>query len=108
MTSYADLMDDDLPDPEAMLADRGHDTDAIRSDLERNGADPVIPIKANRKIQCVICKKTYAIRNRIEIFFGNLKHSRRCATRCDKLGNSFLGFAQLATIRSWIRLVHTT
>lgn len=33
MTSYGDLMDDDLPDPEAILADKGYDSDIIRSDL---------------------------------------------------------------------------
>ena len=108
MTTYPDLMDDDLPDPEAMLADKGYDSDAIRSGLERRGADPVIPAKANRKVQIVICRKTYAMRNRIERFFNKLKHSRRCATRYDKLANSFLGFVQLATIRLWIRFVHTT
>lgn len=108
MASYPDLMDDDLPDPGAMLADKGYDSDAIRSDLERRGVDPVIPTKANRKIQRVICQKTYAMRNRIERFFSKLKHSRRCATRYDKLGNSFLGFVQLATIRLWIRFVHNT
>jgi hypothetical protein len=30
------------------------------------------------------------------------------ATRYDKLASSFLGFVQLATIRCWIRFVHTT
>lgn len=108
MTSYPDLMDDDLPDPEAMLADKGYDSDTIRSDLERCGIDPVIPTNANRKIHCVICKKTYAVRNRIERFFSKLKHSQRCATRYDKLGSIFFGLFQLATIRWWIRFVHTT
>lgn len=107
MTSYPDLMDDDLPDPEAMLADKGYDSDAIRRDLERRNVDPVIPTKANRKVQRAICRKTYAMRNRIERFFNKLKHSRRCATRYDKLATSFLGFVQLATIRLWIRFVHT-
>jgi len=101
-------MQDDLPTPAAMLADKGYDSDAIRLDLERRGVDPVIPTKANRKRQRSICKKTYALRNRIERFFNKLKHSRRCATRYDKLTNSFLGFVQLATIRLWMRFVHTT
>ncbi|KPH74522.1 MAG: IS5 family transposase, partial [Proteobacteria bacterium] len=41
-------------------------------------------------------------------FFNKIKHSRRVATRYDKLASSFLGFVQLATIRCWIRFVHTT
>lgn len=52
-------------------------------------------------------KTHYALRNRIERFFNRLKHSRRIATRYDNLASSFLGFVQLATIRQWIRFVHT-
>jgi transposase len=108
MTSYADLMDDDLPDPTAMLADKGYDSDAIRADLEKRGVDPVIPTKSNRKIQRAISKAAYAMRNRIERFFNKIKHSRRIATRYDQLSNSFLGFVMLANIRIWIRFVHAT
>ncbi|KAF0124114.1 MAG: hypothetical protein FD152_3124 [Xanthobacteraceae bacterium] len=98
MTAYDDLMAEDAPLPEAMLGDKGYDSDAIRIDLEQRGIDPVIPTKANRKVQRTIHKDTYAMRNRIE----------RVATRYDKLASSFLGFVQLATIRCWIRFVHTT
>jgi transposase len=48
------------------------------------------------------------MRNRIERFFNKIKHSRRVATRYDKLASSFLGFVQLAAIRCWIRFVHPT
>ena len=108
MTSYGDLMDEMAPDPATMLADKGYDSDAIRADLRQRGADPVIPTKSNRKIQIPVVKSTYALRNRIERFFNKLKHSRRVATRYDKLASSFLGFVQLATIRIWIRFVHKT
>lgn len=108
MTSYVDLMNEMAPDPITMLADKGYDSDAIRADLERRGADPVIPTKSNRKIQIPVEKVTYALRNRIERFFNKLKHSRRVATRYDKLESSFLGFVQLATIRIWFRFVHKT
>jgi len=39
---------------------------------------------------------------------SKIKHSRRIATRYDKLASSFLGFVQLATIRLWIRFVNAT
>lgn len=107
MSAYVDLMAEDAPDPEAMLADKGYDSDAIRADLERRGATPVIPTKSNRKVQRQIDRATYALRNRIERFFNKLKQSRRVATRYDKLANSFLGFIQITTIRLWIRFVHT-
>ena len=108
MTAYDDLMAEDAPDPAAMLADKGYDSDAIRDDLEGRGAEPVIPTKSNRKVQHQIDRAGYALRNRIERFFNKLKHSRRVATRYDKLANSFFGFVQIATIRTWIRFVHRT
>ena len=108
MATYEALMREEAPDPAAMLADKGYDSDAIRDDLERRGADPVIPTKSNRKVQRPVDKLTYALRNRIERFFNRLKHSRRIATRYHKLASSFLGFVQLATIRQWIRFVHAT
>jgi transposase len=88
--------------------DKGYDSDTIRSDLAKRGIDAVIPTKSNRKVQRAIDKASYAMRNRIERFFNKIKHSRRVATRYDKLQSSFLGFVQLATIRCWIRFVHTT
>ena len=108
MTAYDALMSEDASLPEVMLGDKGYDSDTIRNDLERRGIDPVIPTKSNRKVQRAIDTATYAMRNRIERFFNKIKHSRRVATRYDKLQSSFLGFVQLATIRCWIRFVHTT
>lgn len=63
MTAYDDLMAEDAPPPEAMLGDKGYDSDAIRSDLEWRGIDPVIPTKSNRKVQRIIDKAAYAMRN---------------------------------------------
>jgi hypothetical protein len=48
---------------------------------------PVIPTKSNRKVQRTIDKTAYAMRNRIERFFNKIKHSRRVATRYDKLAS---------------------
>lgn len=106
MTAYDDLMAEDAPDPAAMLADKGYDSDGIRDDLEGRGAKPVIPTKSNRKVQRPVDRATYALRNRIERFFNKLKHSRRVATRYDKRASSFFDFSQIAIIRTWIRFVH--
>jgi transposase len=59
-------------------------------------------------MQRKIDKAAYAIPNRIGRFFNKSKHSRRVATRYDKLASSFVGFVQFATIRCWIRFLHTT
>src|SRR3954464_476984 len=68
-----------------MIGDKGYDSDPIRDDLEERGAEPVIPTKANRKVQRPVDRKTYSLRNRIERFFNKIKNSRRVATRYDKL-----------------------
>jgi len=91
-----------------MLADKGYDSDVIRQDVSDRGGERMIPTKANRKMQVVVHKAIYGLRNRIERFFNRLKNSRRVATRYDKLVESFAAFVLLATVRIWTRFVHTT
>jgi transposase len=94
--------------PEALLGDRGYDSDAIRDEIQARGGKPEIPTNKNRHVQYSVDRTLYAMRNRIERFFNKLKNSRRVATRYDHTASSFLGFAQLATIKLWIRFVHAT
>ena len=107
-TAYDELMDLDETRPEALLADRGYDSDAIREDARFHGTDPVIPTKSNRKIQRPVDPLLYALRNRIERFFNKLKNARRVATRYDKTADSFLAFVQLASIKIWLKFVNRT
>ena len=100
---YEALMKEPAPDPKVMLGDRGYDSDAIREDLEKRGAHPVIPTKRNRRVQIEIDGAVYALRNRIERCFNKLKNARRFATRYDKLAETFGGFVQIACIRLWMR-----
>ena len=108
VTVYPALMAEVDDDPEQMLADKGYDSDVVRRDIQARGGEPMIPTKANRKVQYIVEKAIYGLRNRIERFFNRLKNSRRVATRFDKLIESFAAFVLLATIRTWIRFVHTT
>lgn len=50
---------------------------------------------------------SYRLRNGIERAFGRLKINRAIATRYDKLASSFLGMLHLASIKFWLRFVHT-
>lgn len=108
VTAYPALMEEVDDDPEQMLADKGYDSDAVRDDIEARGGQAQIPSKANRKVQHLVDKAIYALRNRIERFFNRIKNSRRVATRYDKLVESFAAFVLLATIRLWLRFVHAT
>jgi transposase len=108
VTAVAALMHDSDCDPEQMLGDKGYDSEAVRQEIEERGGKAVIPSIASRKIQHVVDKALYALRNRIERFFNRAKNSRRVATRYDKLTESFAAFVLLASIRIWIKFVHAT
>jgi transposase len=88
-------VDDDLPRAKVVLADRGYDSDHIRSVITSRGGTPVIMGKANRKIPILVDTITYALRNRVERCFNKLKCSRRFATRYDKTAASYLGFTHI-------------
>lgn len=98
----------DLPEqaPDALLADKAYDTDAIRADLKQRGIKPIIPPKANRKTAIRYSKRLYSARNCIERVIGHLKINRAIATRYDQLADSFLGMLYIATARYWIKFVH--
>ena len=96
-------MDEAAPEPKVLIADRGYDADAIRSNIEIRGGTPVIPTKRNRKVQIPHDGFIHALRNQIERGIGRLKSARRIATRYDKTAASYLGFVQLAAIRLWLK-----
>lgn len=101
-------MDEPVPQPRVLLADKGYDADFILNDLDARVCAAVIPAKRNRKVQPIIDGHIYALRNFVERCFSRLKHSRRLATRYDKTADSFLGFVLVASIRLWVRhFVHT-
>jgi transposase len=102
-TGYAPVMDEPGPEPKVLIADKGYDSNAIREDLAKRGAEPVIPPRKNRKIQAPIDGYIYALRNLIERCFSKLKHSRRLATRYDKTAASYAGFVLIASARLWVR-----
>ena len=87
---------------EAVLADKGYDTDAIVEHIEATGAKAVIPSKRNRKVQREHDKDLYKQRNRIERCFSKLKCFRRFATRYEKSKACFKALVALAC--TWISL----
>jgi transposase len=82
--------------PDALLADKAYDADLFVGTLTQRGIIPVIPPKANRKIQRACDFALYCERNLVERFFNLLKHFRAIATRYDKLARNFLAGVQLA------------
>jgi len=92
--------------PDALLADKGYDADAIRADLAQRKIEAVIPGRSNRRVKIEHDRALYKQRNRIERMFGQLKINRAIATRYDQLANSFLGMVHIATARYWLKFVH--
>jgi transposase len=83
---------------DAVLADKGYDSDANRAAVRAQGAEPCIPPRKNRKEAVVYDRHLYQERNEVERFFGRIKQYRRVATRYDKKAANFLGFVWVAAI----------
>jgi transposase len=92
----------DEVEPEAFLADKAYDADALIVALEERGIEPVIPPKANRVVQRETDFALYCERNLVERFFCKLKGFRAIATRYDKLASSFLAAVQLVCALFWL------
>jgi transposase len=84
-----------------VTADRAYDTDAVREQIQAQGAVPNIPSKRNRRWRHCFSPVLYRGRNAIERMVGRLKDFRRIATRYDKLAANFLAAVQLAAAVSY-------
>ena len=84
--------------PEAVIADKGYDSDDLLAFLAELDAQAVIPSRRNRIEQRTLDDHLYAERNQVERLFNRLKHYRRLATRYDKTARNFLAFWHIASI----------
>lgn len=84
--------------PDAVIADKGYDSDAFVAAIEAKGAKAVIPSKSNRKEPRAHDSHLYKERNQVERFLNRIKHFRRVATRYEKTARNFLAFVHLAAI----------
>lgn len=83
---------------DAVLADKGYDSDANREAIRAQGAEPCIPPRRNRTAVIGYDRHLYRERNGVERFFARIKQYRRVATRYDKKARNFLGFVWIASI----------
>ena len=86
---------------EALLADKGYDTDAILEQVKNQGMEPVIPPKKNRKVQREYDEELYKLRHLVENAFLHLKRWRGIATRYAKNTASFLAAVHIRCIAIW-------
>ena len=89
-------------EPQAVIADKGYDSDALVATLDERGITSVIPPKANRKEPRKTDFALYRERNLVERFFNKLKQYRGIATRFDKLATTFLAGVLLVCVVIWL------
>ena len=71
--------------------------------IESMQAQAVIPSRKNSKAPRQIDGVFYKDRNKIECFFGRIKHFRRVATRYEKTACHYMAFVHLASIMVLLR-----
>ena len=99
----ASALIDQLPESEAIIADKGYDSQAIREQIEAKHAIPVIPRKKNSKVgNQNLDRALYKLRHLVENMFARLKHFRAIATRYDKLKRNFASLVALACAFIWL------
>ena len=88
-------------DAEALLADRGYDTNALIAAARAAGMEVVIPPKKNRKEQREYDTYLYKLRHLVENAFLALKRWRGIATRYAKNTASFIAAVHIRCIAIW-------
>jgi transposase len=83
--------------PQAVIADKGYDSDELIATIRLRGAKAVIPPRSNRLRPRRFDKRAYKTRNLVERFVNRIKHYRRIATRYDKTARNYLSFVHLAS-----------
>lgn len=83
---------------EAVIADKGFDSADFVDWIEQREAEAVIPSRKTNTVQRKINKNLYKDRNKVERFFGRIKHYRRIATRYEKTARNYLAFLHVASI----------
>ena len=92
-----------LPDVEAIVADKGYDSECIREQIVKKGAGAVIPRKCNSvKGNADMDWGLYRYRHWEENTFARLKQYRAVATRYDKLKRNFESIVARACGYLWL------
>ena len=81
-------------EPQALIADKGYDSDALIKAPTAKGIEAVIPPKKNRTQMREYDRHLYRERHLIECFIGKIKHYRRVFSRFEKLSKNYLKVAR--------------
>ena len=88
---------------EALIADKGFDSNAFRALIQGLGAEVVIPpLRVAHRDLPEYDRYAYRERHLIECLFSRLKQFRRIATRYEKLVRNFMSMLNLASAYIWL------
>ena len=88
---------------QALIADKGYDSDALINAVTARGIHAVIPPKKNRLEMREYDQHLYRERHLIECFIGKIKHYRRVFSRFEKLSKNYMGFLSFVSALIWLR-----
>jgi transposase len=88
---------------EALLGDKGYDSDTFVQAIQERGMQAVIPPRSNRIAPRDCDWFVYKERHLIECFFGKIKHYRRIFSRFEKLARNYMGFIRFVSALIWLR-----
>ncbi|SDY92774.1 Transposase [Hymenobacter psychrophilus] len=88
---------------QAVVGDKGYDTNAVLARIAQAGAEAVVPAKKSRCQAREIDENLYRDRNKVERFFLKIKQNRAVATRYDKTAASYRAVVELACIMCWLK-----
>jgi|UPI00078126C1 transposase len=102
-STEAQALIDDLPTREALIADKGYDSERIREQVEAKGMRPVIPRKRNsKKGNYSLDRELYRYQHLVENAFARLKPYRAIAMWYDKLKRNYKSMVALACGFLWL------
>jgi transposase len=88
---------------QGVSADKGYASKAVVGQIEKRGAEAVIPSRRNSQEPRAYDRERYRDRNLAERFWRRVKGYRRVATRYEKTARNFPGFVLLASIMVLLR-----
>ena len=94
-----------LPQANAIVADKGYDSERIREQIREKGSQAVIPRKRNSiKGNDDLDRGLYRYRHLVENAFARLKQYRALATRFDKLKRNYESVVAMACAFLWLSM----
>lgn len=81
-----------------MIADKGHDSQAVVAAVEDQGGEAVVPSRSNAKSPRKTDWARDNDRNLVERFWSKIKHYRRVATRYETKAQNFLAFVHVVAL----------